>query len=276
MNNQGGKMNRKGSISLPILIGLIIIVLALASGLFYFYQQEHAKNIQLQEQIEELNVRQRITEAKLGETKKLATEFQLKLQEAKIQVDALTNELTQEKSARLEVSNKMDQISIDLEQQKALRQDLENWLSQSKVEGKKLKDQIQVITQEKIELEAKIKNLESGSNGVELGRVVINPDKTTVSQLTKKPASVEKKVEALQVKLLEGKIAVVNKEYNFAVINLGSKDGVNLGDEFSVTRGGKVIGGLKVEKVHESMSAAGFAVELKDKIRENDVVQKVK
>jgi cell shape-determining protein MreC len=76
---------------------------------------------------------------------------------------------------------------------------------------------------------------------------------------------------------LEGKVTVVNKEYNFAVINLGQKDGVNVGDQFSVTREGKVIGDIKVEKVHESMSAAGFAAELKDAIQENDlVVQKAK
>ena len=82
---------------------------------------------------------------------------------------------------------------------------------------------------------------------------------------------------AQAAKPLEGKVTVINKEYNFAVINLGQKDGINTGDQFTVSRDGKVIGEIKVEKVHDSMSAAGFAAELKDLIKENDlVVQKAK
>ena len=124
------------------------------------------------------------------------------------------------------------------------------------------------MQQQKAELEVKIKNLESISKGVELGTVVVAPSPAV------KPG---KKSAAPQVKSLEGKIMVVNKDYNFAVLNLGSKDGVNTGDEFSVYHAGKVIGVLKVEKVHESMAAAGFPEELKNIISENDkVVQKVK
>ena len=269
-------MNRKGGISLLILTSLVIVSLAVAAGLFYFYQQEHTKNIQLQTQIDELTARQRITEGKLDEAKKIAAEFQLKLQEAKAQIGKFTDELTQEKSAHLDATNKLDQISADLEQQKVLRQDLEKRLNQSEADGKKIKDQIKVITQEKMELEAKIKNLEAGANGVELGKVVVNSDKTSVNPPAKQLSRLEKKLEASQFKPLEGKISVVNNEYNFVVINLGSKDGVKLNDEFSVLRSGKVIGNLKIEKVHELMSAAGFAPELKDNIKENDVVQKVK
>ena len=295
-------MNRKGAVILPILIGLVLIFLALTAVSFYSYQQEHGKNIRLQGQIDELNTRQRITNVQLNEAKKLAAEFQLKVQESKAKLETLTGELAQEKSVRLEVSNRFDQINADLKQQKALRQDLENKLNQSEADGKKIKDQLKVISQEKKDLEVKIKNLESGANGVELGKVVVNSDQEpvvlasstavggvasgskilpvqqagTVLQPVDKSAKLEKKVEAPQGKSLEGKIVVVNKEYNFAVINLGSKDGVSLQDEFYVTRSGKVIGNLKVEKVHESMSAAGFDPESKDNIKENDVVQKAR
>ncbi|MFA4854762.1 MAG: hypothetical protein WC616_05385, partial [Candidatus Omnitrophota bacterium] len=255
-------------ILIPVLIILIIISLALAAGGFYSYQNEHTKNIQLQAQIEELNTRQRITESKLEETKKKAVEFQLKLQEATAQIDSLTNELAQEKSLRLEASNKSEQLKVDLEQQKVLRQDIENRLNQAQDDGKKIKEQTKVMQQQKAELEAKIKNLESISNGVELGKVVVAPAPAV------KPG---KKSAVPQGKSLEGRVMVVNKDYNFAVLNLGSKDGVNTGDEFSVYHAGKVIGVLKVEKVHESMAAAGFSEELKSIISENDeVVQKVK
>jgi len=278
-------MYRKGSILLPILIVLFIISLIIAGGVFYFYQQEHEKNIQLQVQIDELNARQRVTEGKLSETKKLVTEFQLRFQEAKAKVEKLSNELAQEKTVRLEASNKLNQISVDLEQQKLLRQDLEKRLNQSEADGKLIKDQIKIMAKEKMDLANKIKNLESGVNNVALGKVVVNTDKDAVDQTVKWPTKainnesvgLEKKAESSAIKLLEGKIIVVNKEYNFGVINLGSKDKVSVGDEFLISRAGRLIGELKVEKVHEAMSAAGFAAELKDLIKENDLVtQKVK
>lgn len=282
-------MNRKGTAMVLILVGLIIISLGFAAGAFYFYQNEHAKNIQLQEQIEELNTRQRITEGKLEESKKLAMNFQLKLQEAKARIDSLTSELEQEKSTRLEALNKFEQARADLEQQKAKREDLEDRLNQSQEDGRKIKEQIKVIQQQKVELEAKIKSLEPPASTVELGTIVVNNETITVDAKAKakteakmkantlKPAKVEKKEKALQIKSLEGKIVVVNKEHNFAVLNLGSKDGVSIGDEFSVLHAGKTIGVVKVEKVHESMSAAGFAADLKDIINENDkAVQKAK
>jgi hypothetical protein len=293
--------HHKGVILLPVLIVLIIISLALAGGLFYLYQKEHAQNILLQDKITELGNRQRITEAKLEDSKKLAAEFQLKLQEAKAKADTLTDELAQEKSARLEISNKIEQVKTDLEQQKSLRQDIEKRFNQAQEDGKKIKEQIKIIQQQKTELEEKIKNMEVGLSGVELGKVVVNSEmavpvpppalevssgaakivKEEINVPASKPGAKQTKAvtkeQPLALKSLEGKIMVINKEFNFAVINVGSRDNVNLGDEFVVSRNGSPIGDLKVEKVHETMSAAGFAPELKELLKENDkVTQKVK
>jgi len=270
-------MNRKGAILLPVLIVLIIIFLAIAAGSVYFYQKEHTQNIQLQEQIAELEKRQRDTEIKLEASKKTAAEFQLKLQEARNQVDSLTEELTQEKSAHTETSNKLEQSAKDLEQQKSLRQDLEDKLNQLQEDSRKTKEQLKLIQQQKTELEEKIKNAEVGEGGVELGKVVVNNEGTAKAS-EPKVIKVERKEKVQKLKSLDGKVLVVNKEFNFAVINLGSKDGIKLGDEFSVlSNSGNPIGDLKVEKVHESMSAAGFSADLKDFIKENDkIAQKVK
>ncbi|MDD5477118.1 MAG: hypothetical protein PHG87_02790 [Candidatus Omnitrophica bacterium] len=285
-------MYRKGTIILPILIVLIIIASAFAAVSFYLYQKEHAQNIQLQDQITELNNRQRITEDKLGESKKQASELALKLQESGAKVDSLIKEMIQKKSELAETSNKLEQFKADLEQQKSLRQDLENRLQAAQEEGKQTKEQIKIIQKQKAELEDKIKNMESGSAGVELGKVVVAGEPVVIDNTAKgkvkaanakinaaalKAEKTDKKTQIPSPGILEGKVMIVNKEFNFAVINLGSKDKVELGQEFRVTRDGKYIGDLKVEKVHESMSAAGFIPELKDLIKENDkVTQKAK
>ncbi|MCU0666780.1 MAG: hypothetical protein MUF05_06790 [Candidatus Omnitrophica bacterium] len=73
----------------------------------------------------------------------------------------------------------------------------------------------------------------------------------------------------------EGSIAVVNREYDFVVLNIGEKDGVKAGDTFQVSRNNKLLGEVNVEKVHDSMSAAGFAsAGLKEVVQEGDKVIK--
>ena len=286
-------MYRKGTILLPVLIALVIISLVLAGGVFYLYQKEHAQNVKLQGQIAELENRQRLTTSQLEESKKVATDLELKLQEAKKRIDSLADELTAEKSAHAETSNKLEQFKADLSNQKSLREDLENRLNQVQDDSKQIKEQIKIMQQQKVALEEKIKNLETGAGGVELGTVVVNPELPQLANdvVQVQPKMADAKINAPDTKIpkvikkeqtplangQEGKVMIVNKEFNFVVINLGSKDKVSVGDEFLVSRSGKPIGNLKVEKVHEFMSAAGFAVELKDLIKENDkVTQKTK
>jgi len=275
-------MNRKGAILQLVLIGIIIISVVLIGGVAYLFQNEVAKNNKLQAQVDEITAREKITSGKLEDSKKKVSELTLKLQEAKDQLATMNEDLDKEKAARQDAVKEMEQIKADMEQQKISRQDIETKLTQAQTDGRKLREQLNVIEQQKADLEAKIKALEPGTSGVELGKVVVNNEAVDSSKMENKAA--KKNVSApvapvapVQSKALEGKVTVINKEYNFAVINLGQKDGVNIGDQFSVSRDGKVIGDLKVEKVHESMSAAGFSAELKDLIKENDsVVQKVK
>ncbi|MDD5120655.1 MAG: hypothetical protein PHR84_05035 [Candidatus Omnitrophica bacterium] len=273
-------MNRKGAVLLPILIVLIIISFALAAGAFYLYQREHAHNIQLQGQIADLENSKRLTEGKLEDSKKMASELQLKLQEIKANISSLTEEFSKEKTAHADALNQLEQFKSDLQQQKSLRQDLENKLKEAQDEGKKIKEQLKVIEKQKTELEEKIKSLQSDEDSVELGTVVVNnePVVTVDNPPLDKNAPVKAvKKSSSKAKLLEGRIMVVNREFNFVVINLGSKDGVAVGDIFLVSHEGKNLGEIKIEKVHDSMSAAGFALELKDQIKENDqIIQKAK
>ncbi|PIQ86756.1 MAG: hypothetical protein COV73_04210, partial [Candidatus Omnitrophica bacterium CG11_big_fil_rev_8_21_14_0_20_43_6] len=151
------------------------------------------------------------------------------------------------------------------------------------------------MQQQKLALEEKIKNLEAGAANVELGKVVVNPevDQPAVEAAAVQPEAAQpaaapeakpakpvksaKKEKPLVAQGQEGKVLIVNKEFNFVVINLGSKDKVGVGDEFLISRSGKPIGDIKVEKVHEFMSAAGFSEELKNAIKENDkVTQKIR
>jgi len=261
-----------------ILIVLILVSLFFAGGIFSILQKERAKNLDLREELENVKIEQRTAQTKLEDSKKMLSALEVKLQDAQGQIDALARDLEQEKSAKLQASAQAEQLKMDLEKQKSLSSDLENKLTLAQEEVKKTQDLLNGLDSQKTELETKIKDLEAKvqqaqEQGVELGKIVVNPEGTETAE-----AISEGEKTGARVLNLEGKVLVVNKDYNFVVINLGSKDGIGIGNIFSVYQDNKYLGDVKVEKVHDSMAAADFAsVDMKDKVNEGDkVVQKTK
>ena len=289
-------MGNKAKVAVVILVVLFIFALALAGGGFYLFQQEHNKNIILQGQLDDLKERHRITENQLQESKKTVSDLEVKLKDAQSQIDSISGELKQEKASKEEALSKISQLNTDLQEQKTMRADLESKLTGAQDEISKSQTKLKDTDAQRAQLENKIKDLETQARGVELGKIVVTPEaketkqkemkanKNAAKGKTAKPieaatkAAGENKAVPANQAGLEGKILVVNNEYNFAVLNLGIRDGVNVGDLFSAYHGDNYIGDLKVEKLHDSMSAANFVnADLKDRIAEGDkVVQKVK
>lgn len=266
-------MADKGKLPIVLLVILILVSLSLAGGVFYLLQQERAKNSDLQQQLSDVKKSQIETAKKLAESQRLVSVSELNLKEARDKIDMLGNDLQQEKTAKIEALARIEQLRVDLEQQKTLRSDLEKKFSQAQKDTEKSQAQLKELESKKIELEKKVKDLESQSQGVELGKIVVSPEVTPSPSPSVEIKSTKEKPTKGQDTGLEGKIIVINKDYNFAVINLGSKDGVGMGDQFSIYHNNKYIGDIKVEKVHDSMAAAGFvAADLKDKVSEGDKV----
>ncbi|MDD5568417.1 MAG: hypothetical protein PHY88_04365 [Candidatus Omnitrophica bacterium] len=255
-----------------VLIILIVISLAIAGGGFYLYQQEHTRNINLQASLDDLTVKQKLTQAKLLEAQKSLSIIESKLKDATSQIDTLTNQLQQEKVSKEEALSRIEQIRADLDRQKESRSDLENKLSKVQDDLRAAQGKLTKMEAEKETLEAKIKAFESKSN-VELGKIVVNPETSSVNSSA--TAQVVNATQGPAAKDLEGKVLVLNKEYNFVVIDIGSKNGVVVNDVFSVYQGNKIVGDIKIEKVQETMSAAGFTADkLKNIVKEGDRVVK--
>jgi len=275
----------------PIVIVIILILVSLSfagMGLFLL-QKEKTKNLSLQEELDSLKIKHNAAETRLEEYKKTISQLVLKLKDAQTNIDRLSSSLEQETKAKQEVLDQVQQLKTDFQQQKGLRADLETKLEQTQKNTEKAQAQLKEIESKKAQLEAKIKDLEAQgqqtqaqsqaqAQGVELGTIVVGPEASSVSGQTTSSLSVEQPKEKAVTSSLEGKVLVVNKDYNFAVINLGSKDGVNAGDVFDLYHNNKYIGDIKVEKIHESMSAADFtSASTKDAVSEGDrVVQKAK
>jgi K+/H+ antiporter YhaU regulatory subunit KhtT len=263
-----------------ILVLIIIISLALAGGVFVLLQQELTKNIQLVTQLEDVKAKQQAAEARVEESKKMITGLEAKIQEAQGRVDALTKDLEKEKAAKQEALQQIGKYKSDFESQKSLRNELEQKLTQANEDYKKAASQLKELGAKRTELESKVKDLEekikqqevsAETDGVELGKIVVNSE--TGQAILAPGADGTQQATPSGTAVLEGKVLVINKEYNFAVINLGNKDSITVGSTFGVYHDETYLGDVKVEKVHESMSAAGFAsVDVKNKISEGDRV----
>src|SRR3989338_2046206 len=257
-------MDDKAKSPISLLVALLLLFLSLTSSAFYLLKKEHAKTQDLQEKLEDLNTRQRISEAKLQESGKTISLLELRLQEAKSQIDILTSDLQQEKTTKNQALSEIEQLRQDLQQQKSLRSNLETKFNQAQDDVKKIQAQLAELESKKSELEAKIKDLEAKEQNVELGEIVVNPEGESKAETGEKTDSIGQ---------LQGKVLVVNKDYNFAVISLGKKDGIGIGNIFSVYRNNKYLGDIKIEKIHDSMAAAGFVTkDIKGIINECDQV----
>jgi chromosome segregation ATPase len=291
----GGPGGGKGKLVLSVVI--ILILSALAGAGFYLLQNEKAVNISLQQELESLKAEQKLTVNKLEESRNMISGLEKKLHEAKLHIDKLTLDFEQEKAARQQLEVQADSLKQDLENQKSLRADLEKKVSKSQEDVKLFQDRLKDLDSKKAALENTIKELQAQAEKVELGKIVVASEpkpaaeqvqakpapgkkaaKTAPESKPAKPAAKKQEAKPAAAQGLEGKVLVVNRDYNFAVINLGNKDGVAVEDIFSVYHNNKPVGDIKVMKVHDAMSAADFvSMDIKSKIAEDDkVVRKAK
>lgn len=287
-------MSERAKSPVIILVALLIISLVAAGAGFFLFQKEHLNNLALQDELEEIKTRQKITESRLEEAKRILTALDGRLKDTRGQVDALNSALEEEKAAKEDALSKIEALRSELEEQKGLRGEIEEQLISAQKDMKLAQDQLNDLQVQKEELELKVGELEVKSAdletkmaGVELGKIVVSKDsrKKTKQEIKEERAAKQKaakqqaanarKPAASAAKSLEGKVLVVNKDYNFAVLNLGSQDGVAVGDLFSLYHNNKYSGDLKVSKLHDSMAAADFISEdIKLIISEGDKVER--
>lgn len=269
-------MDRQARVLVPIFVFITIIAFACFGVAFHFYQKEKEKVASLQEALTDAQTRYKLTEKKLEEAKRQAVQLETQLQEAKNQIEILNNQLNNEKKSKEETIQQLQQLKTLIEQKESLEVELKEKLNSAQKDIRRLEAKVKNLESEREELEKKLKSIEEEAKKIELGQIVVEQKGPVQEKKTKKVVSVSKEETtklAPAEKTLEGKILVVNKDYNFVVINLGSQQGVSLGDVFSVYHKEKYIGDIKVEKVHDSMSAAGLlSPEMKDKVFEGDRV----
>lgn len=274
-------MNRKVSVSVIMLVSVISLLGLLSGGTFYLYRQEYSRGVMLGEQLDVANKNYQMTEAKLNESERMVTMLEGSLKDARGQIKSLEITVKDETASKEKALARVSELEADLRQTQQARIELEKRLSLVQSEVDKAATQIKTLGARKAELEQRLQDIQSmsaqataSSGGVELGNIVVSQDQKQGGPIQAAALSVQETA-ATAAPITDGKVLIVNREYNFAVINKGSKDGVAVGADFAIYHNNKFIGDIRVEQIHDAMSAAGFLTpELRDKIREGDTVVK--
>ncbi|MBU1999202.1 MAG: hypothetical protein ABIG46_01630 [Candidatus Omnitrophota bacterium] len=251
-------MSSQGKVALIVLIFLLIVSVTLGGWLYWNLDKERQEKTALQEEANTLNIEKRKLEAKLSDSIRTNTDLAVKISDYQRRIEVLNADIGTEVKERQQALGEIDRLKVELTQAIDKSAMLEKKFDYASENIAKLQDKL-------VDLNSKLQEQQVRAKNVELGKIVVN------SESRPEEASNKGAGNSSENSLIEGKVLVVNKEHNFVVINVGSKNNVELGDVFALQHNNQYLGDVKVEKVHDTMSAAGFlSNDIKDKVAEGD------
>ena len=274
---------KAGKMLVPLLGVLAVLAMGVAAVAIVLQIQERekrqAKERELQLAINEVeDLKSRLNEAQQSKSR---TEEQLA---------SVRNELSQtkeefEKTLKAQEAltkaiedreGEIARLTKDLDQSRNESQQTSSQLSALQSERDAVKQKLADLEKAKQDLEAKVMEL-SERPTVELDKVVVGSDQSALGAGTVAAvdaAGLVMPASAGSPASSDGQVVVINREYDFIVMNLGKNHGLSVGQEFQIVRGDEVLGRAKVEKVYDELSAAALLPESKkNNIREGDTVR---
>ena len=246
-----------------IILVLALIVSVLAAGNFYLgMTNEQTKREAVEVELEKVKAAKALLEKEKEDLTSAKETLESQLNDATTRAKQLADQIAEEKQQHEDALNQSRQEAADLksnlDQERKEKMSLTQELAKAKKSYEALGNELTTLRQAKEALEKRVKEM-LAAQASETERIVVKPAAAAAAQ--KGP---------------EGKVLVLNKEYNFVVVNLGSKDGLKAGTKLSILRGDAQIGSAQVEKLYESMSAANLLMEeSKGQIQEGDLVRVV-
>ncbi len=238
------EMKHTTIIFIAVIIVLTVFTLVLYSG----FKKEMAEKATLQSKLAEIMKERKQLSEEVEDLKVIKNDLELKAGELETQARLISENYEREKSQndaiRAELKEKTEKyggIESRLEAVASEKDMLQELLDAEKVKYSKLKESVDRLIEVKDVLEDKVRDI-INKQGIELERIVVKAEGE-----------------------LEGKVLVVNREYNFIVVDMGVKDDVGLGDFLTVFRSGKYLGEAQIEKIYDTMSAATIVKENKPK-----------
>ena len=263
-------MAQQGKAATIILAITTVVGLGAAGVAFVLEEQERTKRAALEGELAVVTQAKNAAEAQMADLRRARAQAESELARIRSEGDRLTQQLAQvqeEKDAlNQQLSDKsaeIDRLSQAVQEEQTNRSTLAEQLSRAQSDYQMAQSDLEELRKSKLTLEAKLKDL-TGGRPVELERVVVKKSEMNFAGNA---------AEAI-APALEGQVLVVNREFDFIVVNLGKSQGVAIGKTMQVVRGQDVLGTVRVEKVYDTLSAAAILPESKkDQIKEGDTVR---
>ena len=249
---------KKGSFYLALALCLVFLV---ASGYLYM-QWDNTKKELVSAQQEAESIRSMLA------------------QKERNMVD-LQDEISRKQNFEERQKKNIDSLSQSLERANMRISELETLLQENKsaveeVEAIKLKLTTAITDKEELERELARHKKEMGQEIEQLKEQKLELEQKLQEVTGEIPGAVKiENVKILTGKKFAGKVLVVNKKYNFIIVNIGKDDGIEDGTVLIVHRGKKFIGKAAVKRTYKNMSAADLIDDWKqDEVNKGDGVKK--
>lgn len=243
----------------PVIFLILIVIAALfTTGLGYLaLQKEKQNNEILSRKITGLEEEKQAAENSISKLKKQLEEVQKAAKESDARLAQLNAELLGEKKAKDDALAGIIQKQNEINQVLKAKADLESRLKEGDEKLINMQKELVAVKSAKDELEQKLKDIESKTQSVQLDKIVVSSSEDSAQEASGAQVGSGGAGDASGAPAKpEGKVLVVNGEYDFIVVNLGRKDNMNVGDILNISRKNKKIGQAKVEEVRDTMSVA--------------------
>ena len=194
-----------------------------------------------------------MAERDMAERRRAAQEKELKTRETNVAEASARFSGTENKTAKAEA----DVIKIQAEkadlQAKLQAKEAEIVALQTRIEEGATKSSANPGAPSTVELQAQLEDARSQLDAAESEKTLLS-DKIRVTQDRSSQLEEDKKrrVTAAAKAGVRGTVLAVNQAYNFVVLNLGGRQGVERNAEMLVVRGGTLIGKIRVSSVEPS------------------------
>lgn len=249
---------------------LIIILLAILCVVFLTFsmvsfsglQAEKKTRIATENSLKDLMANKDDLQKQLDEQKKLRADLETQLNDLKGKVTSLQDkaeklaaQIADERKAKEDALAKLSrkdeeiaEIKTNWENEKTSRASLQDQFDKLQKEYTTIQKQVETLKVSNQNLSRQVEDLQAKKE-VELDKIVVRPG-----------------VDA------EGKVLVVNKEFNFIVVAAGNNKGITPGVTFGIYRDNRLVAKAQVEKVYETMSAANILPD-SGEIMEGDIAK---
>ena len=247
----------------PVIFLILLVILTLfTTGLGYLaLQKEKQNNSELSKKIKGLEDEKRLVEEKIAGLTQQLDEARKSLSDSQAQVASINEQLTAEQKAKEEALASINQVKNELAQAVGVKADLEQRLKASEEKFSSTQKELEDLKSTKEGLEKKLKDLESKNQSVQLDRIVVSGQAEPGVLAAETQAIAQDQLDSTPTPVaidgkLEGKVLVVNEEYDFIVVNMGRKDNIDVGAVLDIFHKNKKIGRAKIEEARETMSVA--------------------